>query len=105
MDDNPIADTSIALQLDEIPVIGSGSRAIVRDFAHPDGTAGRGPGVIWSGSGERLAFGEDMAEKGFHDGHAAADESGVDFDHTRKQNMNQSKSGIGEDGKAGRDLR
>lgn len=80
MDDNPIAETTVVLQFDEIPVIGS--RAIVRDLAHPDGTAGSGPaGVISLGSAGR-GFGEDVAEKGFHHRHTAADEAGVDFDHT-----------------------
>ena len=30
----------------------------------------------------RLGFREDVSEKGLQDRHAAADETGVDFDHT-----------------------
>lgn len=98
MDGNPFAETATALQLDEIPVIGS--RAIVRDSAHPDGAAGIGPaGVVPLGSGRR-GFGKDVAEKGFHDGHAAADEAGVDFDHTGQGSTNQRKRSRGKEGKS-----
>lgn len=93
---NPVADTAIVLQLDEIPVIAS--RAIVRGFAHPDGAAGRSPaGVISLGSGRR-GFGEDVAEKGFHDRHTAADEAGVDFDHTGQGITDQRKRSRGKEG-------
>ena len=98
MDGNPFAETVTALQFDEIPVIGS--RAIVRDSAHPDGAAGSGPaGVVPLGSGRR-GFGEEVAEKGFHDGHAAADEAGVDFDHTGQGITDQRKRSRGKEGKS-----
>ena len=83
MNDNPVSNATIAFQLDELPVIIP--RAIVRKLTHPYGTAGVGSrgdiplGVMW------WVLGEDVSEEGFHDRHAAAYETGVDFDHTVKR--------------------
>ena len=90
-------DTAVPFQFDEIPVIIP--RALVRRrleilAAHPDdggaGAGGIGAGgvvAVWGLGGGVSAiigmvgfFGEEVAEEGFEDGGAAADEAGVDFD-------------------------
>ena len=100
MNDNPVSDATVAFQLDELPVIIS--RAVVRKLTHPDGTAGVGSrGNIPLGVVRRV-HGEDVSEEGFHDRHAAAYETGVDFDHPVQRT---SVSIVGGHGKPGVSLR
>ena len=88
--ENPITDTTIVFQLDEIPVIRF--RAVIRKLTHPDGAAGScSPGEI-SLRSERRVFGEDVSEKGFQDRHTAAYEAGVDLDHTVKEKTDAGRS-------------
>ncbi len=76
---NPLTDAPVVLQLDEIPIITP--CPVVGEIAHPDGAAGDGPrDVVALGVPGGRVLGEDVAEKGLEDGHAAADEAGVDFD-------------------------
>ena len=74
-DQRPIPRALAALELDEIPVVAPAE--VVGALAHPDGAGAGGqvPLVL-----VRLGFGEDVAEEGLEDGHAAADEAGVDLD-------------------------
>ena len=82
MNDNPIINTraTVTLQLDELPT--STHRAIGREGADPDGTAGAGSGgeialvpLVLTGR----IFGEDVSEEGLEEGRAAADETGVNL--------------------------
>ena len=88
MNENSILDTitTIALQFDEIPIIRPG--AVVWEITDPDGAAGA---CGASSRGEitltltRWVFGEDVSEERFEEGRTAADETGVDFNHTVKK--------------------
>ena len=63
------------LQLDPVPVIAPG--LVVGPLAHPDRAE---PGVGKPRRPIRWRFVEDVAEEGFQDRHAAADQTRVDFD-------------------------
>ena len=100
MNENPISDTTFALHLEKLPIIleipnpdgaaGTGFRAVILEFTDPDGAAGTGSrGEIIPLGGMGWVFGEDVPEKGFQDRHAAAYQTGVDFDDTAR------KSGLG----------
>lgn len=79
----PLAAILPFAQLDEVPVVVS--RLMVWILAHPDGD---GAGIEMDPLGGRLGWtqlllvgvAEDVPEEGLQDGHAAAYETGVDFD-------------------------